>query len=81
MNSTQSPWAAVTVSGVNVRPGPTFTAWIFEADDEAAEAVMVIDDELASPYWGEARADVASTPKMRVVEESMECILLWLCGT
>ena len=82
MNSTQSPCAAVTLSGVNTRPGPTLTAWMgFEADEEAAEAVIVMDvDELSSPYCGEARTDVASTPKKRVVEESMECILLFLCG-
>jgi hypothetical protein len=50
VNSTQSPSAAVRVSGVNVRPGPTFTAWMSEADEEAPEAVAVIDDELSSPY-------------------------------
>jgi hypothetical protein len=44
---------------------------MFEADEAGAEAVV---DELSSPYCGEARTDVASTPKMTVVEESMECI-------
>jgi len=75
VNSTQSPLAAVTVSGVNVKPGPTCTAWMLVEDEEAAVAVMLADvDEPESPYCGEARTDVASTPKTRVVVESMECI-------
>jgi hypothetical protein len=70
------------VSGVNVRPGPTFTAWTPEVEEEGEADIVV--DELSSPYWGEARADVASTPKTRAVEESMECmvvIVVWNVGS
>ena len=41
------------VSGVNVRAGPTFTEWMFEAVEAAAAAVVLIDaddDGVLSPY-------------------------------
>lgn len=73
VNWTQSPSAAVTVSGEKVRPGPTWTSWTPETDAAEEEAVVVADDE--SPYCGEARTDVASTETRSVVDEMMECIL------
>ncbi len=80
MNSTQSPSAAVTESGVNFRPGPTTTWWTPEAV-EAGELDVIVDDALSSPYCGIARTDVASTPRA-IVEEMMECILVVVivCG-
>lgn len=72
VNWTQSPSAAVKLSGVKVRPGPTWTSWTPETDAAAAETVVVADE---SPYCGEARTDVASTETRRVVDEMMECIL------
>ena len=77
VNSTQSPLAAVTVSGVKVKPGPTWTEWTVEDDelDEAAAAAVVVADE-ESPYWGEARVDVASTERTRAVDDRTECIFV-----
>lgn len=85
VNSTQSPCAAVTVSGVNVRPGPTLTLCTPEADDDEPEAVAVMlelsvedADEPESPYCGVARTEAASAERRRVVDVSIDCIFFWL---
>jgi len=78
VNSTQSPTAASTLSGVKVRPGPTLTLCTPVAEDP--EAVMVEDEDMSidiveelesSPYWGEARTVVARAARMNV-----ECIFV-----
>jgi len=91
VNSIMSPTAAVTVSGVNFSAGPTVTWWMPAV--EAAAVALAVEEVVVgslSPYWGLARVDVASTERMRVAEESTECILSWcvyadcgesLCGS
>ncbi len=80
VNSTQSPTAALTLSGVKLSPGPTWTLCTPVAEDP--EAVMVDEDmsmdiveELeSSPYWGEARTEVVRAARRNVVDVSAECI-------
>lgn len=48
-----------------------------EADeDEADEEADAVEDEAEPPFCGEARADVASTERKRVVDDRTECILV-----
>jgi hypothetical protein len=76
-NSSVSPIAAVTLSGVKDRPeAPTWTVCVGEEEEATVLAADMeeVDEPLESPYW--ARAGAAARAERRRVES----ILMGLVG-
>jgi hypothetical protein len=74
VNSTVSPGAAFSVSGVNTSPFlPTATWWMVEAEAEAeaAAAVLVEVEEAAVPYWASVPESAEARSRMERQYEAM----------